>query len=423
MRTSLWIAIAATALLAACFSLDVSDGKIQCLSGSQKCPNGYFCGGNDLCYRNGHTAPTTGSDGGTNDGGAVCGTPSDPKNCGTCGHDCTMLPNVASATGVTCNSGACQIAASACTPGYGHCSSNPDDGCETDLSQPAHCGSCSACPSATPLCAANTSGGNSYMCTVSCQTPTADQCGNTCTSLQSDPEHCGTCATLCSYAHAAAMCTGGACAQGTCVSGYMHCSSDPNSGCETYVMGNDVNNCGGCNTKCKVGQVCNAGVCGENQVTCSSPGITCQQAGCYHAGQYSISTGGGIVVDLVNGPRNLWTRTTRTITGHSAAVSDCATLVLEGVNGWRMPTFAELVELNYMTGGLQGCPTCDPAIDQAAFPDTAASLTATPIDGYWSNTYDGTIGWDVDDECDGRNNYQDSGTGLGAYRCIHDPGP
>src|SRR5262249_25136023 len=38
--------------------------------------------------------------------GAACvDTATDPKNCGACGHDCTGLPHVALATGVTCVGG------------------------------------------------------------------------------------------------------------------------------------------------------------------------------------------------------------------------------------------------------------------------------------------------------------------------------
>jgi hypothetical protein len=423
MRARNLVVIAGATALAACFALNVTDGTVKCLPGSRPCPGGYFCASNGFCYKDGHSPGGGGSGGssGGGSGGMSCGnTQTDPQSCGTCGHDCTVLANVATAAGVTCVSGRCSVPASACRAGFAHCSSNPDDGCEADLSQPAHCGGCNACPSGMPLCASSS---GSYSCTVSCQAPTPDQCGSTCTNLQSDPQHCSSCSTACSYAHATAQCVQGACMQGPCASGYQHCSSDPNSGCETYVKGTDVNNCGGCNVKCKVGQLCSAGSCVENQVTCATPGITCQQAGCYQSGRYSISAGGGIVVDLTNS-RMLWTRATHSTTGHNAAVSDCNLLVLEGVNGWRMPTYAELSLLNYMTGGLNGCPTCSPAIDQSAFPDTAAGLQMSPDGAYWSNSYNSTrMGWDSDNYCDGRNNYQDAGTGLGVYRCVHDPGP
>ncbi len=67
--------------------------------------------------------------------------PSDEHNCGACGHDCTNLPHVTGA--VTCAAGGtCSFTASSCAPGWAHCSSNPDDGCETDITQPTQCGGC-----------------------------------------------------------------------------------------------------------------------------------------------------------------------------------------------------------------------------------------------------------------------------------------
>jgi hypothetical protein len=441
MRASFLVSIIIICGLAAsCFHVDTADGTIKCLPGSRPCPQGYFCGGNGYCYQDGHTAP--GRDMGVklDDMATVPGDMSklasavpdmtcgnlqtDPLNCGACGHDCTMLPNVATATGVKCSSGICNVPASACQQGFAHCSSDPNDGCEANLSQSMHCGSCNACPSGTPLCAGTASTG--YMCTISCSGSTPDQCGNTCTNLQSDPSNCKTCSNVCSYAHATAVCNQGTCAQGTCSAGYMHCSANPNSGCETYVMGNDASNCGGCGVTCKVGQICASGSCQENQVTCSSAGVTCQQASCYIGGRFSISSGGGIVVDLSNGPRNLWTRATRTLNaGHASIVEDCETLVLEGISGWRLPEMTEYQELDYMTGGLKGCPTCYPAIDQAAFPDTANYYNNTSYMGsYWSNTANtgsSGPGWYGDDECDGRSQTVETPVGTPMYRCIHNP--
>src|SRR5262249_4148866 len=84
----------------------------------------------------------------------------DARNCGKGGHDCTGLPFVAGT--VSCDKGACVIPPSACAAGHGHCTSDPDDGCETDLTLPAHCGGCdTSCDSDTPLCVAPTGGGAS----------------------------------------------------------------------------------------------------------------------------------------------------------------------------------------------------------------------------------------------------------------------
>src|SRR5260370_4980358 len=85
----------------------------------------------------------TGDTGCTGPGCAVCGnTMTDPQDCGACGHHCTTLQNVVASAGVTCTAGKCMISPSACAPGYGHCTSDPDDGCETDLGSSDHSHPC-----------------------------------------------------------------------------------------------------------------------------------------------------------------------------------------------------------------------------------------------------------------------------------------
>jgi hypothetical protein len=62
------------------------------------------------------------------------------------------------------------------------------------------------------------------------------------------------------------------------------------------------------------------------------------------------------------------------------AVAYCASLCLDG-GGWRLPTVDELVSLVLHPIGLGGsrAPTCDPSIDQVAFP-------STPADDFWTST-------------------------------------
>ena len=243
-------------------------------------------------------------------------------------------------------------------------------------------------------------------------------CGNTCTNLQSDPNHCKTCNTVCSFPHAGAICMQGNCAMGACQTGYQHCSSDPNSGCETLVTGTDINNCGGCGLTCKVGQVCKAGSCQENQVTCASPGITCAQAGCYEGGRYSISTGGAIVVDL-NNNRRLWTRHTRGPLAEADAVTDCSSLVLEGINNWRLPTFAEQSTTLYKANmPAHQCTVCNPAVDQAAFDDVINQSAYSYY--YVTATYNsGQMGWQEVIYCADTT----STISTSIFFCIHDPLP
>ena len=85
--------------------------------------------------------------------------------------------------------------------------------------------------------------------------------GNGCeTDLSSDVNHCGTCAFACSFPHAAAACTGGACIMGVCDVGFAHCAGNTGTGCETDLV-TDKNNCGACGAVCPNQQNCHGGVC------------------------------------------------------------------------------------------------------------------------------------------------------------------
>ncbi|HVU02832.1 MAG TPA: DUF1566 domain-containing protein [Polyangiaceae bacterium] len=247
-----------------------------------------------------------------------------------------------------------------------------------------------------------------------CSDPTPDPCPAGCANTQTDPANCGSCGNVCNIAHATNTCASGSCAMTACVGTFKDCANGIADGCETDVMASDANNCGDCGVKCPVGQACGGGTCADAIVTCASAGVTCAQATC-SAGTMAISAGGGIVVDTGNG-RRLWTRATRGPTTEPAAEADCAALNLEGITGWRLPaSFAELGQTLLYPGGLQGCPTCQPAVDQAAFPDTTAG-------DYWTSHYNnGRAGYDTVEFCDGRNNYQTDGSGSLPYRCTHDP--
>src|SRR5579883_2486614 len=102
-----------------------------------------------------------GGDSSSGDSGSGCGAnmiacnngcvPVDVHHCGTCSLDCTNLPHVSG--GTTCTGTHCAYPASACAPGFANCDGNNDNGCEADLSQPAHCGSCNTtCSGGTPVC-------------------------------------------------------------------------------------------------------------------------------------------------------------------------------------------------------------------------------------------------------------------------------
>ena len=207
------------------------------------------------------------------------------------------LPN----STATCAGSGCVVAS--CDPGYADCDQDAADGCETDLSQPAHCGVCNAkCPPTAPDC---TPSAGSFACATGCGSGAPTLCGNQCVSLQTALDDCGACNNACrTVANGQATCTGGECgftcqadfhacgaacasdmspatcgascapcptganaiascngaACGTeCEPGFANCNGATSDGCEVNLDA-DPANCGACSNSCN-GQPCNDGVC------------------------------------------------------------------------------------------------------------------------------------------------------------------
>jgi len=141
------------------------------------------------------------------------GTPNDNgvDNCGMCGKSCDLT----GASSATCAAAACALV---CNSGLGDCNASTDnDGCEADLTLPAHCGSCQ----------------------------------NACSLVGA----------------VSAECTSGACTP-TCAPLYADCNAStvpaPNDGCEVFFDALDhcTTSCTGTSVACDPTQVCNAGICG-----------------------------------------------------------------------------------------------------------------------------------------------------------------
>ncbi len=127
-----------------------------------------------------------------------CGTCTPPDTCGGAGVDnqCGCTCSLPHAT-TECLAGVCSIRQ--CDPGWGDCNNDPDDGCEVDL--------------------------------------------------DTDPEHCGGCASACSVPNGTPGCSDGSCVIASCKSGWADCDTSPGNGCETHVS-TDPANCGACGKKC-----------------------------------------------------------------------------------------------------------------------------------------------------------------------------
>ena len=76
-----------------------------------------------------------------------------PTNCVTAA-DC-VGPHVRAGAPVSCMQGRCIVPDTSCITGWGHCTSNDLEYCETDLTSPSHCGTCTqVCSTTMPLCTA-----------------------------------------------------------------------------------------------------------------------------------------------------------------------------------------------------------------------------------------------------------------------------
>jgi hypothetical protein len=240
---------------------------------------------------------------------------------------------------------------------------------------------------------------------LDCANGAADGCES---FVATDPEHCGGCTQSCSFANAAAACNASVCAVGTCTTPWADCDTKPDNGCEANLLA-DPGHCGDCATACRLGEVCSDRRCRSNVVNCTSAGAQCSNSVC-SSGRFAVSS--GIAIDTgVSGGRRLWTRAVMTAANYAAATSACAALDLENVSGWRLPSYDELATL--LQNPAVGCATCNPAIDQAAFPGTPAK------DVEWTSSLAAAGSYYVVDFCAGQ---KTSAKDIDAhsFRCTHD---
>jgi hypothetical protein len=124
----------------------------------------------------------------------------DPSNCGRCGGSCSYVHAFPA-----CQAGQCALGP--CFEGYADADHQPENGCE-----------CLFTNNRVEIC---------------------DGADNDCDGaidedfdFAGDLRHCGGCFRTCSFAQAAASCSGGQCAMGACAAGYLDLNREARDGCE-----------------------------------------------------------------------------------------------------------------------------------------------------------------------------------------------
>jgi hypothetical protein len=243
----------------------VDDGcEISTDSDPENCGScGAKCAAGDICWKGACGCPP----GYTRCGDECVKLDNDTFNCGACGNTCdpSTAPDNAATwpcgkdvfppnTAFDCRSSSCGVV---CAPNTADCNSNVcGDGCETDTSSdPQHCGSCSTVCSPEQICV-----NGSCICD-----PDKTRCGTDCVDLQNDALNCGACNNACPGAttegRGSPLCVLGRCTY-HCPPGFADCDHRIENGCEVD-LNTDPLNCGACGTQCDVkgGQPCGAGHC------------------------------------------------------------------------------------------------------------------------------------------------------------------
>ncbi len=136
-------------------------------------------------------------------------------------------------TKTECGAGACSYV---CRDGYGDCDGRADNGCETKLVDPAHCGSCGTSCQPGDLCSEGAG------CVAAC-TPPETQCGDSCVNTNSSALACNGCGGCSAPDHASPVCGLSGC-DFVCDDGYDRCGPE----CvDTQI---DPNSCGACGQNC-----------------------------------------------------------------------------------------------------------------------------------------------------------------------------
>jgi len=228
--------------------------------------------------------------------------------------DCSHLPNIRTGVMIGCVGGVCSVGPSDCVAGFSHCTSNPNDGCETDLSRPESCGSCTNRCQQTESCFLTGSIGR---CGTSPCSAGESLCGGICIDTDFDPQNCGGCGVQCNLPHALSSCDRGKCVIDGCDDpAWVDCTDAP--GCETQVgsagacLDCGVAACGVTGTvlTCDIDNSCTRAPCAPGFANCDKASADCEAAlgsapaGCFpqYLGTVALLTPTGQGTGVALGP-------------------------------------------------------------------------------------------------------------------------
>jgi hypothetical protein len=190
--------------------------------------------------------------------GCETNTSTDPDACGGCDDECSNNH----ISNPTCASSVCN---GTCQSGYADCNSDKlSDGCEANLANdPDNCNVCDRVCSANHVAPRCTAGVCDGVCAGGYADCNSNKQTDGCeTALDSDPDHCGGCTTVCSSAGMATRTCNGSC-NGTCNADFLDCNSNKQTdGCEVNRLSDEAH-CGDCETACSDGEFCINGECGD----------------------------------------------------------------------------------------------------------------------------------------------------------------
>jgi len=306
------------------------------------------------------------------------------ENCGGCGNVCDPT------TTDSCAAGHCVCGSTGAACGAGQtCCGGACVNLATDVN---HCGRCDRACGANATCGGGTCGCSDAAMFGDCDGNLGTLGGNGCeTLLQTDANHCGTCAQSCNDEHAHGTCAAGACTIASCDPLFADCNGGAANGCETSIA--TTANCGGC------GRACSA----------MHADAQCIVAGSTASCGYGTCTGGFGSCDgnVMNGCETSLT----SVSTCGACTTDCTTLVQHAT-----PTCTGAGACDYSAGSCAaGSSDCD--MNRANGCELFATTHCGPACTNCSTAIQNAVGA----SCGGGGTCQFTGCNGGASDCDGNP--